>query len=63
MFSFFRHRAAANTTCTAAAVLPNVASQSAIAVAAPAEDATAAEQPATHEELMPYLMLAMVAGV
>jgi hypothetical protein len=57
MFPLFNHPATASATYAEAAVQPVKP------VRAPENDTTATEQPATYDELLPYLMLAMASGV
>ena len=57
MFLLFNHPATAGAAYTESGVQPVKA------VHAPESDATAPEQPATYDELLPYLMLAMASGV
>lgn len=63
MFLLFNRHAAANTTYTEPAVMPGMSMQTANTGLALENDATAAEQPVTYEELLPYLMLAMATGI
>ena len=63
MFMLFSHHAADNATYTEPAVTPAVPMQPAKASAALERGATAAEQPATYEELLPYLVMAMASAI
>jgi hypothetical protein len=56
MFPLFNHPATASAACAESAAQPVKP------VRAP-ENATATEQAATYDELLPYLMLAMASGV
>lgn len=65
MFQLFNRHAAANATYIESAVMPGVPMQLAKASPALEAEATAAdaEQPATYDELLPYLMLAMATAI
>lgn len=62
MFPFFNRHALSKATSAQPAV-NQIAIQSFSADTTQENDASGDERPATYEELMPYLMLAMVAGV
>jgi hypothetical protein len=57
MFMLFNHHP--NATYSEPAATPTVQMQPARAGAVLENDATAGEKPATYEELLPYLMLAI----
>jgi hypothetical protein len=63
MFPFFNRHAAASAAYIEPAVVSGAPMQPAHSAPALENDASAAEQPATYDELLPYLMLAMVAAV
>lgn len=56
MFSLFNHRAEPTDSC-------RTTSQPAAMHSAQNEDASAAERPATYDEVYPYLLLAMVTAI
>lgn len=62
MFPFFNRHAHSNAATMEAGV-NQLAMPSTPAGTTHENDASGEQQPATYEELMPYLMLAMVAGV
>ena len=62
MFPFFRLHADSNASSVHPAV-SQLAMQSACADTTQENDASSAARPATYEELMPYLMLAMVTAI
>jgi hypothetical protein len=69
MFSLFQRHAAASATCGEPATMTGMPMQAVnedIADTVRVEsgnEAASAEQPATYEELLPYLMLAMVSAI
>lgn len=62
MFPFFRPHAGSNASSAQPAV-SQPAMQSACADTTQENNASSAARPATYEELMPYLMLAMVGAI
>ncbi|MGF6721812.1 hypothetical protein P3T43_001159 [Paraburkholderia sp. GAS41] len=63
MFLLFNRHAVANATYVEPAVMPGAPMQLAEANAALQSGATAVERPATYDELLPYLMLAMATAI
>lgn len=62
MFPFFNRHASSDATSAQPAAVNPLAMQSIPADTPQENDASDEERPATYEELMPYLMLAMVAA-